>query len=72
LKMQFDNRIAYRSGPSVVLSIPAAVVKYLEQQYDEPISELCFNLQVDGEKLIWTPNGKRTEPKGVAGRWKKK
>jgi hypothetical protein len=56
----------------MVLSIPAAMVKYLEQVYDEQISELCFNLQVEGEKMIWTPSGKRTEPKGVAGRWKKK
>lgn len=70
MKMQFNKRIAYKSGPSTVLSIPAAVVRYLEQTFDRPINELEFILTIDGEQMSWAPNGNRTEPKGIVGRFK--
>jgi hypothetical protein len=70
LKMQFKKRIAYKSGPSTVLSIPVAVVRYLEQTFDRPINELEFILTINGAQMSWIPNGNRTEPKGIAGRFK--
>ncbi|MFA5154601.1 MAG: hypothetical protein WC554_18800 [Clostridia bacterium] len=69
--MEFKNRVAYKSGPSTVLSIPAATVKYLEQKHNTSIHELNFDLVADGDTLIWKINRERIEPKGVAGKFKK-